>query len=93
MNALQDLRERVQYADPVLKKKIFLGSLSGVLFLVAFVLIVRSLIGPGPAQVDDQTQKALDDLTRELASDEAVQYEVTEPDETFQRGGQTAPGN
>lgn len=93
MRAIQDLRERIKYADPVLKKKIILGSLSGVFFLVASVLIVRSIVGPGPERVDRQTQQALDDLTKELTSKEPETLEAVEADAKFQRGGQTAPNN
>lgn len=90
MGGVQDLIERIKYADAALKKKIVLGTLAGVLFLVAGVMLIRAFRGPSVEQADSQTETAVAELREELASDEPP-AEVEEDMEPFQRGGQPAP--
>lgn len=90
MGGVQDLIERIKYADAALKKKVVLGSLAGMLFIVAGVLLIRALMGPGVEEADTQTETAVAELREELASDEPP-VEMDEDMEPFQRGGQVAP--
>lgn len=47
-----DLLNRLRYADPTLKKRIALGTLAGVIFVVAGVLIARVVMPEAPVQPD-----------------------------------------
>lgn len=90
MGGVQDLVERIKYADAALKKKVVLGLVAGVLFLVAGVLLIRGLMGPGVERVDTQTETAVAELREDLAGDQPPP-EVEEDMPAFQRGGQEAP--
>jgi hypothetical protein len=90
MRAVQELVERIKFADPALKKKIILGSVSGVLFLVAGVLLIRAMMGPEAAEADTQTEQAVAELREELASEEPP-APVEDEMPPFQRGGQQEP--
>lgn len=88
MGGMQDIIERVKYADAKLKKQIVLGSLAGVLFIVAAVLLIRGLMGPGPAEAPSQVQQAADDLRQKL--DDGETQEVDDSQQPFTGAPQTA---
>lgn len=90
MSGIQDFIERIKFADAELKKKVVLGSIAGVLFLVAAVFLIRSLTGSGPAEVPDETQAAVAELRKELATTEEPPPPEEEP-EPFQRTGMESP--
>lgn len=90
MGGVQDLIERIKFADPALKKKIVLGSLAGVLFLVAGVLLIRAMMGPDAVVPDTETEQRVAELREDLASEEPP-APVEDDMPPFQRGGQQAP--
>lgn len=89
MGGMQDIIERVKYADAKLKKQIVLGSLAGVLFLVAGIFLIRALLGPAPAEVPSQAQQAAEELRQELKS-EATPEDFDEDMQPFTGAAQSA---
>lgn len=90
MAGFQDFVEKVKYADAALKKKIVLGALAGVLFIVAGVMIFRVFFGTNVEPVPTETEQAASELRDKLASEESTQTEVDDP-APFVRSGQEAP--
>ncbi|MGD1916326.1 MAG: hypothetical protein ACFCBV_09095 [Phycisphaerales bacterium] len=79
MGGVQDLIENIKYADAALKKKIILGSVAGVLFLVAGVFLIRTVFGGSVAEMPTETEQAALELREQLDGDSSAQTEVDDP--------------
>jgi len=90
MGGVQELVEKVKYADAALKKKIILGGVAGVLFVVAAVLLVRALMGPGTEPIPAETEQAATELRDKLESDSTTQTEL-EDARPFSRKAEPPP--
>lgn len=90
MRAIEETIERIKYADAALKKKIILGAVAGVLFLVAGVLLLRAFSGPDVPQANEQTQQAAAELREQLTSEQTPET-IDEDIEPFSRGAQPEP--
>ena len=90
MAGFQDFVEKVKYADAALKKKIALGTVAGVILIVAAVLIFRAFFGTSVEPVPTETEQAASELRDKLAAEESTQTEVDDP-APFVRSGQEAP--
>lgn len=89
MGGVQDIIERIKYADEKLKKQIVLGSVAGVLLLAAAIFLIRGLAGPAPAEAPSQAQQAADELRKELKS-EATTEDIDEDMQPFTGAAQSA---
>jgi len=92
MSGVQDLIERLKYADAELKKKVVLGAVAGVLFLAAAVFLIRGLAGPAPAEAPEEAQATAEQLRDQLAGEQQT-IDAEADAEPFQRGGVQAPPN
>ena len=75
MGGVQDLIENIKYADAALKKKIILGSVAGVLFLVAGIFLIRTVFGSSVEELPSETEQAAAELRERLDDAGSAQTE------------------
>jgi len=88
---MRDILDRIKYMDEALRKKIILGGLAGVLFIVALGMLARAFMGGPVPTVDDETRSAARELSEKLASDDKQEQVVEDYDEPFKRRAQEQP--